>query len=87
MFLKIKNTLISKWKVNKENFIFLLPGRLTSWKGQDVFIEALNILLLDYNKTNFYAIILGSDQGRNVYSKTFGLSSKISTGKKDRIFK
>ena len=74
-----KNTLISKWKVNKENFIFLLPGRLTSWKGQDVFIEALNILLLDYNKTNFYAIILGSDQGRNVYSKKLlGLVKKKS---------
>ena len=78
-----KNNLISRWKVNKENFIFLLPGRLTSWKGQDVFIEALNILLLDYNKTNFYAIILGSDQGRNVYSKKLlGLVQRYQLGRK-----
>ena len=32
-------------------------------------IEALNILIEDYNITNFQAIILGSDQGRKVYKK------------------
>ena len=46
-----------------------MPGRLTYWKGQEKFIEALNILVEDYNITNFQAILLGSDQGRKVYSK------------------
>ena len=46
-----------------------MPGRLTYWKGQEKFIEALNILIEDYNFTNFQAILLGSDQGRKVYSK------------------
>ena len=46
-----------------------MPGRLTSWKGQEKFIEALNILIEDYNNSNFQAIILGSDQGRKVYKK------------------
>jgi len=47
----------------------LLPGRITRWKGQANFIEALNILIEDYNRSDFEAIILGSDQGRNVYLK------------------
>jgi len=59
----------SEWKLSSSNFIILLPGRLTSWKGQEKFIEALNILVEDYNKFNFQAILLGSDQGRKVYKK------------------
>ena len=54
-----------------------MPGRLTSWKGQEKLIEALNILIQDYNNSNFQAIVLGSDQGRTVYKKTYRFSSKI----------
>ena len=57
------------WGINDNSFKILLPGRLSQWKGQDIFIEALNILIEDFNKSDFQAIILGSDQGRNVYSK------------------
>ncbi len=64
-----KNKLINDWKLDADKFIILLPGRLTHWKGQENFIEGLNILLSDYNKSNFHGIILGSDQGRNVYTK------------------
>ena len=64
-----KKKLISDWKLDLEKKTILLPGRLTSWKGQDILIEALNILIEDYNKINFQAVILGSDQGRKVYSK------------------
>ena len=46
-----------------------MPGRLTNWKGQLNFIEALNILIEDYKSDKFQAIILGSDQGRSVYKK------------------
>ena len=28
-----------------------MPGRLTYWKGQEKFIESLNILIEDYNFT------------------------------------
>jgi glycosyltransferase involved in cell wall biosynthesis len=66
---KKTNILESSWKVDKKNFIILLPGRLTKWKGQEVFIESLNLLLEEHNRENFHAIILGSDQGREVYSK------------------
>ena len=57
------------WQISEGKFIILLPGRLTAWKGQEKLIEALNILVEDYNNNNFQAIILGSDQGRKVYKK------------------
>jgi glycosyltransferase involved in cell wall biosynthesis len=63
------NTLISSWKIDKNNFIILLPGRLTKWKGQETFIESLSLLIEEHKKENFHAIILGSDQGREIYSK------------------
>ena len=61
--------LMSDWKVNIDKFIILLPGRLTEWKGQEMFIESLNFLKEEHHKENFHAIILGSDQGREVYTK------------------
>ena len=57
------------WKIASSKFTILMPGRLTNWKGQEKFIEALNILIEDYNFTEFQAILLGSDQGRTVYKK------------------
>ncbi len=70
---KISNLKIQKlcdeWKINKDNFIILLPGRLTNWKGQIVFIEALRLLSLKENLKPFTGILLGGDQGRNVYKK------------------
>jgi len=58
-----------EWNLLSNKFTILLPGRLTYWKGQEKFIESLNILIEDYNFTNFQAVILGSDQGRKVYTK------------------
>jgi glycosyltransferase involved in cell wall biosynthesis len=46
-----------------------MPGRLTRWKGQEIFIEALNRVNKELGHQSFYAIILGSDQGRDVYTK------------------
>ena len=46
-----------------------MPGRLTYWKGQEKLIEALNILIEDYNNSNFQVVVLGSAQGRKVYKK------------------
>ena len=61
------------WKIDKNKFTILLPGRLTRWKGQETFIEALSYLREIHNKDNFQAVILGSDQGRNIYSKKLSL--------------
>ena len=55
--------------IDRNKFIILLPGRITYWKGQKIFIEAIK-LLADQNTTQiFQAIILGNEQGRNVYKK------------------
>ena len=58
-----------EWNLSSNQFTILLPGRLTYWKGQEKFIESLNILIEDHDITNFQAVILGSDQGRTVYKK------------------
>ena len=64
-----KEKLRKEWEISTSKFTILLPGRLTQWKGQEKFIEALNILIEDFDISNFQAIILGSDQGRKVYKK------------------
>ena len=58
-----------KNNIDRNKFIIFMPGRLTPWKGQKIFIESIKLL---YEKTEtppFEAIILGGDQGRNVYRK------------------
>jgi len=61
--------LISSWGLEKNKKIILMPGRLTKWKGQEVFIEALNLVNKKMGYQSFYAIILGSNQGRDIYTK------------------
>ena len=59
---------MDQWKLDQNNYNILMPGRLTNWKGQSVFIEALNILSSS-DTVPFNGIILGSDQGRKIYRK------------------
>ncbi len=66
--------ILKQWDINKyvdlKNIpLILLPGRLTSWKGQELFIEALHKLNKEFPEKEFIAVILGSDQGRKVYKK------------------
>ena len=61
--------LISKWNISKEKPLILLPGRLTFWKGQEMFIEAIRLVKEKIPEKPFCAVILGSDQGRKVYKK------------------
>ena len=44
--------------------VITLPGRLTRWKGQEIFIEALGMM----RNHRYGVLILGSDQGRTDYS-------------------
>ena len=64
-----KNLLKKKWNINDEKKIILLPGRLTEWKGQEMFIEAISLLKKNLSEIEFIAVILGSDQGRKIYKK------------------
>ena len=61
--------LLKQWDIEKDKKIILLPGRLSSWKGQEVFIEAINLINIEIGYEAFYAVILGSDQGRELYKK------------------
>ena len=64
-----KKLLKKKWKIEDEKKVILLPGRLTSWKGQEMFIESISHLRKNYPDINFVAVILGDDQGRKIYKK------------------
>ena len=64
-----EDKLFEKWKIKRGKKIILMPGRLTSWKGQEMFIEALNKVNTELGHEAFYAIILGSDQGRDIFKK------------------
>ena len=64
-----EDKLFLEWKLTRDKKIILMPGRLTKWKGQEVFIEALNLVNKELGYKSFFAVILGSDQGRDVFSK------------------
>ena len=61
--------LLTKWEINKEKKIILVPGRLTSWKGQEMLIEAINLTKIELGYEAFHLVILGSHQGRDLYKK------------------
>ena len=61
--------LMKKWEIFEKKKIILMPGRLTSWKGQELFINAVKLVNIELGYEAFYGIILGSDQGRDTYKK------------------
>ena len=69
-----ESKLMNEWKIDKtlsfyQKKIILFPGRLTSWKGHEMFIESLKIFKQKNPDKLFFSIILGSDQGRKIYKK------------------
>ena len=61
--------LLKSWEIKKEKKIILVPGRLTSWKGQELLIESVNLVNTELGYEAFIVVILGSDQGRDLYKK------------------
>ncbi len=61
--------LLKSWEIESNKKIILLPGRLTYWKGQELFLEAINLVNTQLGYEAFYAVILGNDQGRDLYKK------------------
>ena len=64
-----ENKLLSNWGIDRNKKIILMPGRLTTWKGQEIFIEALDLVNKKLGYEAFYAVILGANQGRDVFAK------------------
>ena len=61
--------LFKSWQLEVGKKIILFPGRLTAWKGQEVFLESLNKVNTYLGHEAFTAVILGSQQGRDLYKK------------------
>ena len=61
--------LLKKWEIDKEKKIILVPGRLSSWKGHEMLIEAINLTKVELGYEAFHLVILGSHQGRDLYKK------------------
>jgi len=57
--------LASTWRLEDGYPVVMLPGRLTRWKGQTVFIEAIAAL----GRKDIRCVLVGSDQGRTGYRK------------------
>ena len=64
-----EDKLLQSWGINKTKKLILLPGRLTSWKGQELFLEAINIVNTQLGYEAFNVVLLGSDQGRDLFKK------------------
>lgn len=62
-----KDNLRKQMGFSDKNFLVLLPGRLTNWKGQKLFIESAIILKKQDQLSNIFFIILGDSQGRIQY--------------------
>jgi len=73
------------YKIDRNKFIILMPGRLTYWKGQKIFIEAIKLLANQDNIQSFEGLILGDEQGRNVYKKQ--LISLVEQNRLNKIIK
>lgn len=72
--------LANRWRLPDGMPVILLPGRLTRWKGQTLFIEAL----AQIRERDFLAILVGADQGRTAYRteveklvKAHGLENRV----------
>ena len=57
--------LANDWRLTDGHPVIMLPGRLTRWKGQVVFIEAVAKL----ERRDIRCLIVGSDQGRQGYRR------------------
>lgn len=57
--------LANEWRLTDGHPVIMLPGRLTRWKGQTIFIEAIAKL----KRRDLRCLIVGGDQGRQDYRR------------------
>ena len=57
--------LATQWRLDDGCPVVMLPGRLTRWKGQRVFIDAIGKL----GRRDIRCVLVGSDQGRTDYRR------------------
>jgi len=69
-----------EWRLDMAAPIIMLPGRLTSWKGQKILIAALARL----RHRDAVAVLVGSDQGREAYAQSL-IAQAEALGVADRL--
>ncbi|TNE59619.1 MAG: glycosyltransferase [Alphaproteobacteria bacterium] len=79
-----KEKLRTEWQLPDSSLpLVFLPGRMTWWKGQEVMIDAVQILK-DRGQTDFVCVMVGDAQGRDDY--VGGLKKSIRMkGLSDRV--
>jgi glycosyltransferase involved in cell wall biosynthesis len=68
------------WRADFGHPAIMLPGRLTGWKGQKLFIKALAVM----RHKDALGILVGSDQGRDSYTANL-IALAESLGVVDRL--
>src|SRR4051812_21911160 len=75
-------SLAKEWRLPDDLPLILFPGRITRWKGQDVFVRAL----AELPHRQFFAVILGDDAGHESYRHELErLILKLGLGEHVRI--
>jgi glycosyltransferase involved in cell wall biosynthesis len=75
----------AQWSAGADDLVVLLPGRLTRWKGQLVFVDALARLARAGSLPRLRAVMVGDAQGRASYESE--LRNAISAAELgDRVF-
>ena len=62
-----KESFLKNLSIEENKHIILLPGRLTSWKGQMIAIEAAKIISETRPDIDFLMLLVGSEQSRTGY--------------------
>ena len=57
--------LARQWSLPDDRPIVMLPGRLTSWKGQEILLQAFSLI----EQREALCLLVGSDQGRHRYRR------------------
>lgn len=72
--------LAAEWRLPDGLPVVMLPGRLTSWKGQAVLVAALSLL------PGVMGVLVGSDQGRHRYrARLLRLAARLGVSARLRL--
>ena len=70
--------LSNQWRLTGEEYVIMLPGRITRWKGHCFLIKALPAVFKALGHRNVRCLMVGSDQGRTAYrDEVLALTKKL----------
>ncbi|WP_246878900.1 glycosyltransferase family 4 protein [Thalassospira sp. ER-Se-21-Dark] len=76
--------LSNQWRLNGEEYVIMMPGRITRWKGHSFLIGSLPAVLEQLGHRKVRCLIVGSDQGRTGYREEI-LSQTRKLGLEDIV--